>query len=120
MSKKENFKRENRNVKLIAEGEFDKDSFDIYLDLSGERHYLMTHRKNNGILKILKEKKSLEEFRRLIDKKKSKISNKYNRYGKERCNKLGYSGSRNKSRKQENSAAHILRVTSEYLKEMAA
>ena len=46
--------RISRNVRLEAEGTQEQDWFDIYIDFSGSREYLMPHRKNDRFIFFLK------------------------------------------------------------------
>ncbi len=56
--------RENRNIKVIAEHKANKDGFDIYLDFSGKREYLVYHRHNGLLYGLLKDGQVVEDMRR--------------------------------------------------------
>ncbi|MBP3817799.1 MAG: hypothetical protein J6H31_05795 [Butyrivibrio sp.] len=54
----------NTNNRILAENSEDRSGFDIWLNLSGERHYLMHHRHNAMIYVLLKDGISLGELAR--------------------------------------------------------
>ena len=54
----------NRNVIVKAENRMENDGFHIYLDFSGQREYLMTHRHNGLLYGLLKDGVALGELRR--------------------------------------------------------
>ncbi len=108
-------KFESANLKLVAKDNMKKGIFAIYLDYSGKREYIMSHRYNAAIYNILVEGISLSELYRSKRKIVSSISMPGHRYSKGdihprlKCKK-------NQSRKLENSLEHILSVANEYLK----
>lgn len=69
----------NRNVMIIAQNNGEKAGFNIYLDFSGQREYLMSHRHNGLLYGLLKDGASLEEMRRL---KPARIRGRYARKAK--------------------------------------
>lgn len=54
----------NRNVTVQIENRLENDGFHIYLDFSGQREYLMTHRHNGLLYSLLKDGVTLGELRR--------------------------------------------------------
>lgn len=54
----------NSNNRILAENTENSLGFDIWLDLSGERHYLMHHRHNAMVYVLLKDGVSLGELAR--------------------------------------------------------
>ena len=54
----------NTNNRIFAENSGNSSGFDIWLDLSGERHYLMHHRHNAMMYVLLKDGISLGELAR--------------------------------------------------------
>ena len=57
-------KRQNR-ITLYAKNAEGRDGFHLYLDFSGQREYLMTHRGNTAIYQLLKDGLSLAALRRM-------------------------------------------------------
>ena len=47
-------RRYNRNILVIAENNGNQSGFNIYLDFSGRREYLITHRHNGAMFSILR------------------------------------------------------------------
>jgi hypothetical protein len=56
--------KENRNIKVLAENNGSKDGFNIYLDFSGQREYLMYHRRNVQLYAVLKDGVVVADVRR--------------------------------------------------------
>lgn len=54
----------NSNNRIFAENSENRSGFDIWLDLSGERHYLMYHRYNIMLYVLLKDGISLGQLAR--------------------------------------------------------
>ena len=54
----------NRNITVKIEDRLNDDGFHIYLDFSGQREYLMTHRHNGLLYALLKDGVVLEDLRR--------------------------------------------------------
>ena len=55
---------ENRNTRVIAENNGTKDGFNIFLDFSGQREYLMYHRHNGLLYGLLKDGAVVADVRR--------------------------------------------------------
>ena len=53
----------NRNIRVLAENNGTKDGFNIYLDFSGQREYLMSHRHNGMLYKLLKDGAAVDDIR---------------------------------------------------------
>ena len=53
-----------RNVKVVAVNNGDKEGFNIYLDFSGQREFLVHHRRNGLLYNFLKGGVRTEELRR--------------------------------------------------------
>jgi len=56
--------KNTRNIRVIAENSENMSGFDIYLDFSGHREYLESHRHNGMLYKLLENGVSLDEMRR--------------------------------------------------------
>ncbi len=56
--------RENRNIRVMAENNGNRDGFNIYLDFSGQREYLMYHRHNGLLYGLLKDGVVVADVRR--------------------------------------------------------
>ncbi len=57
-------KRKSRNVRVLVENRLGSGGLNIYLDFSGRREYLMTHRRSGLLYGLLKDGTSLDEMRR--------------------------------------------------------
>ena len=57
-------KVKSRNVRVLVENRNGSEGLNIYLDFSGRREYLMTHRRSGLLYGLLKDGTSLEEMRR--------------------------------------------------------
>ena len=55
----------NRNIRVLAENNGNKEGFNIYLDFSGQREYLMYHRHNGLLYGLLKDGVVVDDVRRL-------------------------------------------------------
>ncbi len=107
-----------KNAKLFAVEKEDR-GFDVYLDLSGDAAYLMSHRSNPFVYRLLAEGVYLSDLERLISRLRTDVSYKGRTY---------YHGSmnprlkirKNLSRKVENSMRHIQRNAELYLTEYCA
>lgn len=53
-----------RNVRVIAENIDSDHGFHIFLDFSGQREYLMSHRHNGLLYNVLKDGVALDDMRR--------------------------------------------------------
>lgn len=62
--KKKKLQIRNRNVRVLAENSRNRDGFNIYLDFSGQREYLMFHQRNGLLYHILKDGIPLPDLRR--------------------------------------------------------
>ena len=56
--------KSNRNLKVIAINNGNKDGFNIYLDFSGQREFLMYHRHNGRLYAVLKDGAVVADIRR--------------------------------------------------------
>ena len=57
-------KKNNRNIRVYAVNNDRKKGFHIYLDFSGQREYLIYHRHNGQLYKLLKDGVTIEEMKR--------------------------------------------------------
>ena len=57
-------KRTENNIRIMAENKFNNSGFNIYIEFSGMREYLMFHRHNGMLYNILKDGIYLDELRR--------------------------------------------------------
>lgn len=58
-------KKVTRNIKIIAIQPNDHKDFFIYLDFSGQREFVMAHRHNGILYKILRDGIFVDDFKRL-------------------------------------------------------
>lgn len=66
--KKQNLKY-NRNIRVIAENNNGRlPGFNVYLDLSGQREYIFTHRRNGQLYNLLKNGIPISQLKRLTPK----------------------------------------------------
>ena len=56
--------KRNNNIRIIAENRNGERGFNIYLDFSGKREYLMGHRHNGLLYDFLKDGLSVNEMKR--------------------------------------------------------
>lgn len=77
----------NSNIRLIAVNRDCRPGFNIYLEFSGQREYLMSHRHNGILYNMLKDGVRLADLQRLRGNKKLS-SNFYRIYGDYRGNVL--------------------------------
>lgn len=94
------------NIRLISVSNGNESGFDIYLDFSGQREYLMSHRHHGVLFNILKDGIGLATLQR-----------EYPR----RCglHHKGYA-SRMRSKRCEKAVSHLLLVVDDYLSEREA
>ncbi len=57
-------KRYNRNIRVCAENQWDVNGFNILLDCSGQKEYLMFHRHNGLLFGLLKDGIAVDDLRR--------------------------------------------------------
>lgn len=57
-------KRYNRNILVFAENNGNESGFNIYLEFSGQREYLVTHRHNGAMFSMLKNGIRLDDMQR--------------------------------------------------------
>lgn len=107
----------NRNVKLVAEGTHNQDWFDIYIDFSGSREYLMPHRQNRKLFSLLRDGMTIRELERSMQKMVSEMSLSGHRHLKGGINPR-LKCRKNQSRKLENSLVHLVSVANEYMADM--
>ena len=93
-----------KNVRVIAVNRELEDGFNIYLDFSGRREYLLSHRHNGIMYEILKDGISVEKLKR------TKPHQLYTEYG------FRFTG-RNSS-KLERQLNHLNDIIEEYLNEI--
>lgn len=91
------------NICLFAENCENTGGFNVYLDFSGQKEYLMWHRHNGVLYEIMKDGVNLNYIRR---NKPHKI-----------CMAHGFEYYGNNSSKLENTINHLLAVVNEYLEE---
>ena len=108
----------SRNVRLVAEGTREQDWFDIYIDFSGSREYLMPHRKNDRLYGLLKDGMSIGDLERSTQKVVSDISLSGRRYLKGGINPR-LKCRKNQARRLENSIGHLVLAAHEYMEDMA-
>ena len=97
----------NSNVRLIAVNRDCRPGFNIYLEFSGQREYLMSHRHNGLLYNMLKDGVRLADLQRLRGNKKLSASF-YRTYGDCRGNVL------------ESMVCQLLNVADEYMAEKFA
>lgn len=107
-----------KNVRLIAEESNNTNWFDIYIVCSGNKEYLMPHRKNQNMYDLLKNGISIFELEKSARKVIADISYSGRRYVKGEINPR-YKYRRNQSRQFEKSVNHLLTVVDEYLDDLA-
>lgn len=56
--------KESRNIRIIAENAKLKDGFNIYLDFSGQKEYLIYHRNNGRLYNLLKDGVAVADMKR--------------------------------------------------------
>lgn len=66
-------KNQDRSIRVIAENNYRHDGFNIYLEFSGKREYLMSHRHNAFIFDMLKHGPRLAELRKKTKMHQEKI-----------------------------------------------
>lgn len=57
-------KKGDKNVRVIVENTGNKSGFDVFLDYSGNREYVMHHRHNGLVYELLKDGVVLDDLRR--------------------------------------------------------
>ena len=87
----------NRSILVVAENNGLRPGFNIYLDFSGQREYLMYHRHNGLLYNALKDGMHIDEIKRY------------------RCSYRSVVG-----KKLANMIAHLEKVIDEYLADRAA
>ena len=108
----------NRNVEIVADDGMKDGWFDIYLDFSGNREYLMPHRQNGRLYSLLKDGLRIEELERNASRviSDASLSGKRHLRGdinpRLKCRK-------NWARKLENTIGHLVTVANEYIQDMA-
>lgn len=107
-------RRNKKNMRLIVEGSTEWEWFDIYIDFSGNREYLMPHRPNILLFNLLRGGVTLGELERNMWKMVSDVSLSGKRFKKGQTNpRLKYR--KNQARKLENSVGHLINVVNEYI-----
>lgn len=67
-----------KNITLYPENIHGKSGFNIYIDFSGQRELLMTHRHNGALYNVLKNGINLDDLTRYFFKKKSGHQSQFN------------------------------------------
>lgn len=62
--------KDNRNTRILVENNGNKDGFNIFLDFSGQREFLMYHRHNGRLFTMLKDGMVVDDARRWKPSKK--------------------------------------------------
>lgn len=57
-------KKNNRNIRVCAVNNGNRDGFNIYLDFSGQREYLIYHRHNGLLYDLLKDGVAIDDVHR--------------------------------------------------------
>lgn len=96
-------RKENRNIRILAENNGNSDGFNIYMEFSGQREYLMFHRHSGLLYGLLKDGMALSDLRRW---KVPKISRR-----------TGRSHQTRRSDKLKNSVGHLLAAVDDYMLE---
>lgn len=96
----------NRNVTVRIENRSGNDGFQIYLDFSGQREFLMPHRHNGLLYSLLKDGVVLEDMRRWK--------------ARDIASKIGRSPRSSNFGKLPNMVNHLLVVIDEYMIEREA
>lgn len=96
----------NSNNRIFAENSVNSSGFDIWLELSGERHYLMHHRHNAMTYVLLKDGISLRELARWKPENAAIVKQYFGDVSIRQIDKMT------------NSVAHVLKTANEYLIEM--
>ena len=94
------------NMRVIAENNGNRDGFNIYLDFSGQREFLMYHRHNGLLFGLLKNGMRTEALRRWTPSRAAKEVCSFNR--KRVCGRMNQM------------VRHLLEVVDDYLFERAA
>ena len=95
-------KAPRRNIRIIAE-RAGEEQMDIYMDISGQKEYLMRHRYNYKLFSLLKDGIHIEQLRRSTEHYKLR----------------GYKrnpSQRRLSQALENSMTHLMTVADEYIR----
>jgi len=108
----------NRNVKIVVDNGMKDGWFDIYLDFSGTREYLMPHRQNKRLYSMLKDGLRIEELERNATRAVSDVSLSGKRYLRGGINPR-LKCRKNQARKLENSISHLVTVANDYIQDMA-
>lgn len=93
-------------VRIMSCASNHKDHIDIYLAFSGQEEYLMTHRANPLLMRILKDGIYLDELER-IAKNPVRYSKKLNHF----------KGHKRQKQSIENVVKHLIKVIDSYLEE---
>ena len=106
-----------KRVKIFGINNGKSDWFDVYIDDSGRTEYLMTHRYDSSLFKMLSKGVSINEIERSIPRMVSNASLTGRRYFKGGLNpRLKHR--KNRARQLENSIEHLLLVIDEYICEL--
>ncbi len=93
-----------RNIVVFAENVDNDTGYNIYIEFSGKREFLMYHRHNGLLFSILKDKVSINDLERL-------------NYRSLCGNHGGRSAMRKRQARMESSVNHLMNVINEYLME---
>ena len=106
---------EIKNVRVIAISNRNEDTFDIYIEFSGRKEYLMSHRYYSDIYYTLSKGIRIKELYRIKQKMITSKALPGHRYNKGKV--MTYLKEiKNHSRKLENSLNHIIAVAEEYIR----
>ena len=105
-NKRENHYFANSNYRIIAENHGNITGFDIWLDLSGRRHYLMYHRHNAALYILLKDGISLGDLARWKPENASIVKRYFGGLSKRHIDRMTHA------------VEHVLKTAEAYLAEM--
>lgn len=95
----------SRNIRVVAENNGTVDGFNIYLDFSGQREFLMFHRHNGLLYELLKDGIRLDDLGRLEPRKY---------YSSANCPRHAH---RSRAKKLESGVNHLQDVITDYILE---
>ena len=95
-------KRYSRNILVFAENNGNQSGFNVYLEFSGQREYLFTHRHNGAMFRLLKDGIRLDDLQRGIQENNISIP-------------LGSKANSIATRQIMNSMRHMMVVIDDYI-----
>lgn len=96
-------KKENRNIRILAENNGNSNGFNVYIEFSGRKEYLMFHRHSGLLYGMLKDGMALSDLRRWRVSRISRGTSR--RYQPRRSVKL------------KNTVGHLLAAVDDYMLE---